>query len=257
MVKAIFFDIDGTLRSFRTHKIPQKTLEALHSLREKAIKLFIATGRHKSNVTFMNDFFEFDACITLNGQYCFNSSGVIHKQSIDKKDLEIVVNQAKQQMYSCYFVEEDEMYVNMIDDKISNLCREVKIELPKVCDPERALGAEIYQLNAYLDKEDEHIIFDLTSNVKPARWHKIFTDIIPLSGGKQSGIEAVLRHYGIPLADTMAFGDGENDISMLKYVKTGIAMGNANDTVKNASDYVTDDIDNDGIGKALRHFEVL
>ena len=46
MIKAVFFDIDGTLVSFKTHTIPQSTLDALALLREKGIKVFIATGRH-------------------------------------------------------------------------------------------------------------------------------------------------------------------------------------------------------------------
>ena len=45
MIQAIFFDVDGTLVSFRTHTIPASTLEALHTLRAKGIKLFLATGR--------------------------------------------------------------------------------------------------------------------------------------------------------------------------------------------------------------------
>ena len=43
MIKAIFFDIDGTLVSFKTHKIPESTIQALHTLKAKGIKLFIAT----------------------------------------------------------------------------------------------------------------------------------------------------------------------------------------------------------------------
>ena len=55
----------------------------------------------------------------------------------------------------------------------------------------------------------------------------------------------------------MAFGDGENDIEMLEYAGIGIAMGNSDDMVKKSADYVTDCIDNEGIEKALRHFEVI
>ena len=55
----------------------------------------------------------------------------------------------------------------------------------------------------------------------------------------------------------MAFGDGENDIRMLRYVGTGVAMGNAKEVVKMISDYVTADIDDDGIEKALKHFELI
>ena len=55
----------------------------------------------------------------------------------------------------------------------------------------------------------------------------------------------------------MAFGDGGNDISMLEYVGSGVAMGNANPPVKLIADFVTKDIDDDGIEYALKHFGVL
>jgi HAD superfamily hydrolase (TIGR01484 family) len=48
MTKALFFDIDGTLVSFNTHRIPQSTIEALEAAHAKGIKIFIATGRPKS-----------------------------------------------------------------------------------------------------------------------------------------------------------------------------------------------------------------
>ena len=55
----------------------------------------------------------------------------------------------------------------------------------------------------------------------------------------------------------MGFGEGGNDISMLKHVGIGIAMGNASENVKQIADYVTDTVDNDGILKALQHFGVI
>ena len=55
----------------------------------------------------------------------------------------------------------------------------------------------------------------------------------------------------------MAFGDGGNDISMLKSVKIGVAMGNAGDNVKEIADFITEDVDNHGVEAALRHFGLL
>ena len=73
MVKAIFFDIDGTLVSFETHKIPASTQEALKTLRDKGIKIFIATGRPQCLINNLGDL-EFDGYITVNGSYCFTRS---------------------------------------------------------------------------------------------------------------------------------------------------------------------------------------
>lgn len=72
-----------------------------------------------------------------------------------------------------------------------------------------------------------------------------------------TGIESILKYYGIKREEIMAFGDGENDIEMLQYAKIGIAMGNADNDVKKAADYITDHIDEDGIYKALQYYKIL
>lgn len=77
MIQAIFFDVDGTLVSFRTHTIPASTLEALHALRAKGIKLFLATGRHQAMLRSVQELFPFDGCVTLSGQYCFVGDRVL------------------------------------------------------------------------------------------------------------------------------------------------------------------------------------
>ena len=65
----------------------------------------------------------------------------------------------------------------------------------------------------------------------------------------------MIRAHGIDLAETMAFGDGQNDIEMLRHAGIGVAMGNAADEVKRSADYVTTGVDRAGIAKALRHFD--
>ena len=69
MIQAIFFDIYGTLVSFKTHTIPSSAIHALQQLQKKGILLFIATGRGKDGLGCLGDF-PFDGYITLNGQYC-------------------------------------------------------------------------------------------------------------------------------------------------------------------------------------------
>ena len=74
---------------------------------------------------------------------------------------------------------------------------------------------------------------------------------------KQKGIDEIIRYFDIKLEDTMAFGDGGNDISMLRHAAIGVAMGNANDDVKETADYITTSVDEDGIQKALKHFGII
>lgn len=256
-IKAIFFDIDGTIISFKTHKMPASTLEALHKLRDKDIKLFIATGRHKSLVYFLDDYFKFDAYITLNGQYCYNDKEIIYKNSIDKEDIKLLVKRLEKKDFSCLFVEEDYTYLNLIDDSVKKIAQMTNEPVPEVVDISRALDNNIYQLVVYLNEQKENMVLDYMKNSQATRWLPDFMDIIPKGGSKAVGIDAILSYYNISLEETMAFGDGQNDIEMLEHVAVGVAMGNADDIVKKSSDYITDDIDNDGLVKALYNFNIL
>ncbi|MNY06930.1 putative phosphatase [compost metagenome] len=74
---------------------------------------------------------------------------------------------------------------------------------------------------------------------------------------KQKGVEYFCEYFNIDIAETIAFGDGGNDISMLKFVNIGVAMGNAGDNVKEIADFITEDVDDHGIEKALIHFGLL
>ena len=81
MIKAVFFDIDGTLVSFKTHVVPKSTLHAIELLKKKGIKIFIATGRHRRSINNLGDL-EFDGYVTLNGGYVFaGKDDVIYKHS--------------------------------------------------------------------------------------------------------------------------------------------------------------------------------
>lgn len=256
-IKAIFFDIDGTIISFKTHKMPASTLEALHKLRDKDIKLFIATGRHKSLVYFLDDYFKFDAYITLNGQYCYNDKEVIYKNSIAKEDIKSLIKRLEKKDFSCLFVEEDYIYLNLIDECVKKIAQMTNEPIPEVIDISRALNNDIYQLVPYLNEQKEHIVLDCMKNSKATRWLPDSMDIEPKGGSKAVGVDAILDYYNISLEETMAFGDGQNDIEMLEHVSVGVAMGNADDIVKKSSDYITDDIDNDGLVKALYNFNIL
>ena len=68
---------------------------------------------------------------------------------------------------------------------------------------------------------------------------------------------ALLAHYGIAPEEAMAFGDGENDLSMLMAVGVGVAMGSASDYVKERADYAAPTVDEDGVAAALKHFGLL
>ena len=89
------------------------------------------------------------------------------------------------------------------------------------------------------------------------RWCDYFCDVVPANSSKPAGIRATLERYGIAPEEAIAFGDGGNDASMLRMCGIGVAMGNASPEALAAADYVTDDVDHDGIARALDHYDEL
>ena len=261
MTKAIFFDIDGTLLSMKTHKVPESTRRSLEELRKKGIKLFLATGRSPAwlgAIEGMLDF-KFDGYVMLNGQYCIYEGQVLRDVAIPLESLEPLIPYIEEKEISCEFVEEDHMYINIINERVLSFREKIGGTGydTHVEDLSRIYRKKTYQLLAYIDERDEKEFLDHIPNCKAMRWCPEFADIVIADGGKDKGIESLLDYLDISREDCMAFGDGGNDISMLEYVGSGVAMGNANPPVKLIADFVTKDIDDDGIEYALKHFGVL
>lgn len=259
MIKAIFFDIDGTLLSHHSQSVPESTKLALKILKEKGIYTFIATGRHISEIKDLPlENLEFEGYITLNGQYCYNRDGVIYALPIHQQDIQQVLNLIEEKPFPCIFVEDEKMYINYHNQAVEKVQNAISTPLPDLGDLKRGLTHPIYQVIPYdVTVAQEKAILKQMPHCQHTRWHDLAIDIIPREGGKQNGILEVLKQYHIKIEETMAFGDGHNDIDMLECVHIGIAMGNANDEVKSHSDDVTDDIDHDGIYNALKKYQII
>lgn len=257
MIKAIFFDVDGTLVSFQTHCMSQRLLEGLTRLREKGIKLFIATGRHRHSISPV-EVFPFDGYITMNGQFCFAGEHILRSNPIPQ---DIVVQQVEQMeihKVPCLFLGETETLFINPNPRTDVFPKQLNLPLPSPVAPKQILGQKIYQMTPFFTKEEELSAGDsFFPGLEIMRWHPAFVDVIAPGGGKDKGMDAILEHFDIKLEETMAFGDGENDLSMLRHANIGVAMGNAGDYVKGQADYVTSSVDEDGIVTALEHFGIL
>ena len=258
MIKAVFFDIDGTLVSFKTHEVPQSTIEALDLLRKKGIKVFIATGRHYTSINNLGDL-KFDGYVTLNGGYCFaGEDKVIYKHSIPDRDIEALIRYMEtEESFPCAFVQEKEIFMNYKDETVEEIFNMLNFPEPPIRPMDEIRGKTGYQLVSFFTAEQEKKIMTILSNCESTRWNPLFTDVVPAGSSKRVGIDKMLEYFRIPLNECMAFGDGGNDVAMLQHAGIGVAMGNAEDDVKQYADYITDSVDEDGIFKALKHLNII
>lgn len=254
-MKAAFFDIDGTLVSFRTHRIPQSAINAIGRLRQRGVKVFIATGRPRPFIDNLGEL-EYDGIISVNGASCRMEDGtVISSVPVDKVDLVRLMDYCKDTPIPIAFATDDTAFLNMDSAEVTDVFSLLHIPKPVIRPIEHCLDVNVMQVIAFFSAEQErHIMDNVLTGCVSHRWHSSFTDVIAKGNSKSTGIDAVLRHCGIDLSEALAFGDGGNDIPMLRHVPHSVAMGNASDEVKQAARYVTDTVDNDGIAKFIDKF---
>ncbi len=255
MIKAAFFDIDGTLVSFKTHKVPESTWRAIEALRAQGIKVVIASGRPVYQIQpCLRE--GFDAYVTLSGSLCFDAEGTYLSNPIDAADARVIIERAQAGEFDCLAMLEHDSMVNRLSPRVHEI--ELKANLTYREGDFSTIGdAPVYQFCVFVDPADDAVALSGTHAVATTRWTDIFCDVIPKTGGKREGVLATCERFGIAPEETIAFGDGENDLSMFSAAGVSVAMGNAYGATLEAADYVTDDVDSDGIWNACRHFGLV
>lgn len=261
-IKAVFFDIDGTLIDATTdHLIPVTTKQALMDLRAAGIKLFICSGRTYAEMpTCIQDGWEgfsgFDGFISMNGSYCFDSQTVYRKATISAEEVSALYNLVEQGAFDALAIFPDRSFCNHLGKDIQTIGKMVGLTYHEE-DFSQVLTNPTYQFCAFIPPEKDEWLASIMTGCIITRWCNYFCDVIPAASGKDKGIDAACERYGFTLDECMAFGDGGNDADMLAHVGLGVAMGNAIEKAKDAARYTTTDVNKDGIPEALRHFGLI
>lgn len=255
-IRAIFFDIDGTLVG-RNHKPPESTLRALQMARDNGVLLFVATGRTYAMALPLRDIFDFDGILCMTGQYCFDRNGkLLHTMPLDKDDIRTLMKIQETDPFPCLVVEGQDCFTTMQTDEMREHFSFFGLPVPELYDISRIEEHDVYQLITYQPETSNPKLAPL-KHIRITNAATFCHDVLPAAGGKHVGIRAVAAQYGIKPEEIMVFGDGKNDVDMLTHAGFGVAMGNACPEAKAAAAYITDDVDEDGIFNALRHFNII
>ena len=257
MIKALFIDFDGTLYSHVTDGVPRSAFDAITDLRNRGVLVFLCTGRSLPELKqFDTGGLVFDGMILSNGQLIFDEhNNVVYDRPITGILKEKLFRMYHEKVIPVYVATKDELYLNYANNFLVEVQMAISSAVPEVKDYP---NDDFYTACVFIDNEDARAEVDaLRQYAEVTYWHEGAVDVVPYGVSKASGIDELLKMYGLDPSETIAFGDGENDVEMLKHCGISVAMGNSPDFVKNAADYVTDDIDDDGLYKALRYYELI
>ncbi|MCQ2550493.1 MAG: Cof-type HAD-IIB family hydrolase [Lachnospiraceae bacterium] len=259
LIKAAFFDIDGTLAEEKTHYIPESLYTALENLSSNGIRTFLSTGRHPLEVVQENLIadLEFDGGIYINGQLCEYHGDTISCVQISKQSLKALKDFLQQYSRSCIFFEENQMYTNLIDERIIEEQARIGTKVPEVKDIEHLEDRTILQVIPFITEEEEQVLMEAMPDCELFRWGKSVVDVNCRVCGKDAGMKAICKALAIRPEETICFGDAQNDLRIIEKAGIGVAMGSAPDYVKKVADYVTGTVREDGIYKALVHFGLI
>ena len=257
MVRAVFFDFDNTLFSHRTMSIPESARDAIRILQGKGIRCVLATGRHMLELEHFPDLFTvgMDGYVTIDGQLCLDTDRtVICSEEIGGKALDNLVALFNSRSVPVILAEAGRMYSNMHTlQAVQGLSYATTVDHPLG----EYSGKPVYLGVVYITPEQEQWLHGMLPGCDFLRWSGIGVDVVPAGRDKVAGINSYLDHYGINRSDYMAFGDGDNDRGMLEAAPMGVAMGNAWESARQAADYITTDIDDNGIWNALKHYGLI
>ncbi|WP_302604995.1 Cof-type HAD-IIB family hydrolase [uncultured Alistipes sp.] len=258
MIRALFFDVDGTLVSFATHQVPDSTREALAEAHGRGVRIFIATGRASGDLGLIAGIPR-DGVVALNGAECRLSDGeCIACRPIPQADFERSMELAEELGFAVALEFDDGIFVDRVTPEVVRMAHSIAHPVPEAVDL-RALFAQrtCCQMCFFCDEETQRRIMPQLPGLAANRWCPIFTDINACGTDKAQGVAAMAARFGLAADEIMAFGDGGNDIPMLRAAGVGVAMGEAGPEVQAAADYVTASVDDDGIRKALIRFGVI
>ncbi|MFL4356041.1 Cof-type HAD-IIB family hydrolase [Streptococcus uberis] len=277
-IKAVFFDIDGTLLNDRKN-VQKTTQKAIQSLKKQGILVGLATGRGPAFVQPFLENFGLDFAVTYNGQYILTRDKILYQNQLPKSLIYKVIRYASDKkkevslgtasglagsriidMGTSSFGQVvssivPKSMVTTVEGSFKHLIRRVK---PQSFNNLVTIMREpIYQIVMVASAEETQEIKDKFPHIKITRSSPYSIDLISVGQSKIKGIERLGTMFGFELSEVMAFGDSDNDIEMLRGVGVGVAMGNADELLKADAHFITASNNNGGISKALAHYGLI
>lgn len=266
MKKIIAVDIDGTLLNSK-REITKKTRDCLIKAQEMGHIVVIASGRDPNGVLPFAKELKFDKYNGLLSN--FNGGRITNYQTGEvlinhPMDLELakdILKFSEENLDMNYIIYTDKAILTNSHDTytIDEICQkaftdyEVIENLSQKLDfrPNKIMFAQDPKL---IEKDSIKLFNEFSSSTDQVRSTPYFYEIMPKGISKGRSLRELAEYYKIDIKDTIAFGDEENDLSMIEDAGVGVVMENGTDFMKDRADFVTKSNDDDGISYYLEKF---
>lgn len=270
--KYIFLDIDGTLVDFQG-KLADSALEALKAATANGHKLFVCTGRQRSQIyPWLLEKITFDGAVCSSGAYVMADGECIARHCFSKEYMAFLARYFTS-LHAPYCVQTEHTLM------LEKWCADAIVAHYLADGIDRGKINSLFGMTTVVESASE-----LTSAEKliyygaPKGLGEVAADlgerfgVVRYSFGnmgdrcgevtdsrytKATGMAEILRRFGAPKSATIAFGDGDNDLEMMDFAEYGVAMGNATPALIAAADTVTDDINSDGLYNAFKKLGLI
>lgn len=265
MEKIVFFDIDGTICDDKM-EIPESTVAAIRKLRSNGHKAFLCSGRARGNIRSKKlEAIGFDGVIAACGNHVELDGQIIYEKILEQELVKKIIRLCRENRMPIVL---EGPVKHWLDANGFESDPYVDYLLADLGDAAVLLeeGTDAYTDDIHINKFSADIMeytdFDaiqreLENDFEFLLHEGNVVECVPIGTSKATGIEWLCRHLGISIENTYAIGDSVNDLDMLQYVGHGIAMGNASQVAKDAAEYITTELHEDGIYNALKHYGLI
>lgn len=266
--KLIVTDMDGTLLNSKG-QVSKENISALKEIQAKGIHVAIATGRiYTTAKVYAKLLGIVTPIICCNGAMVKNlkNDKEIYINPMSKEDCLKVIDICREHNLYFHFYSDDTIYGERLEHKMlyfsewgETLAEEDRIKIELVKDSKEVIKRETIYKFGIQDDDLEKIdkIAEILNSTLDVEAHKSLSNMLDIMNKgvtKGKAVQNLAKSLGVKQEEIIAIGDNENDLSMITYAGLGVAMGNAEDKVKKASNYITYTNDNHGVAEVVKKF---
>ncbi|MFA6648227.1 MAG: HAD family hydrolase [Candidatus Izemoplasmatales bacterium] len=250
----IFLDLDNTVL-YKGRPAPG-IKETIKQLKNNGHKVVIATGRNPNLIYGIDQELGIEDMVLANGGMVIFNNQIIWENYIKTETVKRMMDVADKEKFDLVVEYLDEYISYRKDTSLSDdFSKNYHLDIARLDHnyyPNRIVFAMVVFEDEVVNKIT-HLFPELQFNKSSSFGY----DINPKGDLKAEGINAVIKYLDYPIENTFAVGDNFNDMTMLKAVGHGIAMGNAVDKLKQIAEYVTTDVNDNGVYNAMKHYNLI